>query len=141
MRYALLFVLASPAAAWEFLPEPICTLRHRTAEAELVITYDADVPLYTLSVTLNDGIWLDSPNFGIAYTGGVPITIGTGTHTIQGGTLSVQDSGFGNVLDGIALNKVATAFTDSLAVNFPLDGADQPLAAFRACPQDLAATS
>jgi len=134
MRHIIaLLLLATPAAAWEFTPTPLCTLTHDTPDVALKITYDPGPPLYTLTLTLRNGEWADSPSFGIAYTGPNALTIGTDRHSIDGATLTVQDSGVSNVLDGIEFNQIATAFTPSLALNIPLDGAAGPVQQFRAC--------
>lgn len=130
-----LLLLANPAAAWEFTPTPLCTLTHDTPDLALKIAHDPGPPLYSLTLTLKSGKWAASPTFGIAYSGPNALSIGTDRHSIDGPTLTVQDSGFGNVLDGIEFNRIATAFTPSLALNIPLDGAAGPVQQFRACAE------
>jgi hypothetical protein len=138
MRTALvLIVTAAPAAAWEFTDRPVCTLSQDTAEVGVKVTFDPAIPEYAIALTLADGVWPIAPVFAIAFDGGWPITIQTDRHVITdaGRTLTVRDSGFGNVLDGIGRNRVATALAPGVAVAIPLDGAGPPLAAFRDCPQ------
>jgi hypothetical protein len=127
----------SPAFGWEFSETPVCTLRQATAEVETVVTFDPAIPEYAIELTLAEGRWDETPVFAIVFDGGVPITIQTDRHVLSDGgrTLTVRDSGFGNVLDGIGRNSVATAVTPGLAVAFPLAGAGGPLAEFRACPR------
>lgn len=130
--FFFLAVLATPAAAWEFSPTPICTLTHETEAAALRITYDSTE--YVLTLTLKDGAWAPSPGFAIRFGGRRPLTISTDRHALDGPALSVTDRGFGNVLDGLQFNDTATAFTDGQAVTIPLQDAADPVAAFRRCP-------
>lgn len=135
MRYLLcLFLSASPAYAWEFTPGLPCVLKHQTAEAEIELTYDPTQPLYTLSVRQND-VWPGAPVFAMRFDGPEGLTISTDRHALSrnGRTLSVADRGFGNVLNGLQFNDKATALLGDIAVSFPLDGAEQPVAAFRVC--------
>jgi hypothetical protein len=135
--FLLLMVCASPAAAWEFSETPVCTLRDETAEAEVVVTYDPAIPEYAIALTLTGGVWPAGPVFAIVFDGGMPITIQTDRHVLSDGgrTLTVRDSGFGNVLDGIGRNSVAIALVGDRRLDIPLDGAGGPLAEFRACPR------
>ena len=132
--YALIF-LASPASAWEFTASPICTLNHTLPEAEVRVTYDPRVPVYAISLTRQSTPWLPSPAFSIQFDGPRPLIISTDRHRLSDAntTLTVTDSGFGNVLDGIEFNATATARTASQSVIIPLHDADGPVAAFRAC--------
>jgi hypothetical protein len=61
--------------------------------------------------------------------------ITTDRHVLSdGGTsLTVTDRGFGNVLDGLQFNNVATALLGNTAVVIPLANAAEPVARFRAC--------
>lgn len=127
--------MATPAAAWEFTPSPVCTLSHETAEAALEITYDPSrAEPYAIAIR---GIspWPEGSVFAIRYEGGSALTIQTTRHQFSADrrTLTVTDRGFGNVLDGIGLNTTATAVLGGAEVVFPLDGAKAPLAAFRDC--------
>jgi len=136
-----LTVFPVAAIAWEFSPEPICTLTHSNAEADLTITFDASQPLYTLTITLKDGVWAQSPGFGMTFVGPMGLSISTGAHQINGSTLTVSDSGFGNVLNGLEFNTLARSFTEAQVVDMSLQSAAAPVRAFRACPSDVPATS
>jgi hypothetical protein len=74
-------------------------------------------------------------SFGLRFDGPAAMTIGTGRHQLsnQGRTLTVTDSGFGNVLDGLALNRTATALAGDTQVPVDLTGARPAVDAFRAC--------
>lgn len=128
----LLLLLTSPAHAWEFTPTPICTLSHSEASARVTLTYDHTTTLYTISVTAPQG-WPTAPAFSIRFDGAAPNIISTQRHQSDGATLTVTDSGFGNVLDGLEFNATATAFTQTSAVTVSLDGAAGPVQQFRAC--------
>ena len=141
MRLTLLFIaLPTLAAAWEFSPAPICTLSHAEAGAELVITHDPGLQEYRLDVT-RPGAWAASPTFGMAFQGGRGFSIGTDRHAIAGDTLTVRDSGFGNVLYGLEYNASAAAFTASQFIEVSLDGAAEPVRQFRDCAARPPATS
>lgn len=131
-----LCVFASPLAAWEFSPTPICTLDHQGAEGQLTITYEPALPQYRLTITLADQTWPAAPVFGMAFAGGREIRIQTDRHTLSddGQSLTVIDSGFGNVLDGLAFNSRAYAVLGEQMVAFSLVGIASPLTEFRACP-------
>lgn len=135
MRSLPVFVLiALPAHAWEFTPGLPCLLTHETAAARVKLTHDPTQPLYTITITRNEP-WPDVPVFSMRFDGPRPIGIGTGRHRLhEGGTvLTVIDTGFGNVLDGLQFNHTAYAFAGGVEVSFPLEGAAVPVAAFRAC--------
>ena len=137
MRTALaLALLASPAAAWEFSATPLCTLTGGSAEAEVVLTYDPALPEYTISITL-PGAWPLAPVFGMAFDGPRPLTIQTPRHVLSEDrrTLTVTDTGFGNVLNGMEFNDTALALTGSTMVPIPLAGIGPAMQAFRACPE------
>lgn len=127
-----LLLLSSPAHAWEFTPTPICTLTHTEARADVEITYDHATGLYAIAVTNPNG-WPASPVFSIRFDGAAANTISTQRHQTDGPTLTVTDTGFGNVLDGLEFNTSATAFTRTSAVTVSLDGAAGPVQQFRAC--------
>lgn len=145
MRIAILLAaLPFPALAWDFTPDPICTLTHQATEAEIAVTYDPALPEYTLHITLRDGVWPQTATFGLRFNGGPPITISTTRHRLSadGATLTVRDRGFGNVLDGIEFNQtVDVLIGDQTQLSANLTTADPAVQAFRACPQDLPATS
>lgn len=142
-RSLVLLLLPLPAAvgAWEFRAEPVCTLEHDTGEAAIAITYDHTTSEYRLDLTLAGKNWSPSSNFGIAFEGRRPLTIGTQRHRTDGSTLSVTDSGFGNVLDGLEFNDRAIAFTGKQFAALPLDSAGVPVRQFRACTETAPATS
>jgi hypothetical protein len=62
-------------------------------------------------------------------------TITTDQHVISGGgaTVTVTDRGFGNVLNGLEYNRIATALLGDRAVAVSLDGAAPAVREFRAC--------
>jgi len=128
--------LASPASAWDFSPLPICTLSAPVEGGEVQVTYDPDLNIYEIRLSFKDGrTWVPSPDFEIAFLGERSNTIGTNRHVIarDGTSLSVTDSGFGNVLDGLEFNSVAEARAGEVTMAIPLDGAAEPVQAFRAC--------
>ena len=131
-RILSLMLLAAPAHAWEFSPTPICTLSHAERGAEVTVTYDHATSLYAIAVASNDG-WPTAPAFSIRFDGARPNTISTTRHQTGANTLTVTDSGFGNVLDGLEFNSIATAFTQTAAVTVSLEGAAGPVQQFRAC--------
>ncbi|WP_375229886.1 hypothetical protein [Roseobacter sp. S98] len=129
-----LTLLATPAAAWEFTPGLPCVLTHSTPQAEIELTYDPTQPLYT--VTIRRDLPFDSaPVFAMRFDGDLPISIATDRHMASrdGRSVTVQDRGFGNVLNGLQYNATATAILGTAKVTFPLAGAAEPVAAFRAC--------
>ena len=137
MRLALCLVLLSalPAAAWEAGTDGrLCTLRHSGAEADVRLSYDPVGPLYTITVT-RPAAWPGAPAFSIRFDGGRPQTISTDRHVLSqaGRALTVTDRGFGNVLDGLAFNDTATAFSGGAAATLDLQGAAPEVEAFRAC--------
>ena len=132
IRALAFLVCAAPAHAWEFTPTPICTLSHAEAHAEVKVTYDHATTLYAIAVTSVEG-WPGAAAFSIWFDGAQPNTISTTRHSIDANTLTVTDSGFGNVLDGLEFNMTATAFTQTAAVSVSLDGAAGPVQQFRAC--------
>ena len=135
MRLFLLFtLLASPVDAWEFIPGLPCVLTHETAEAEIELTYDPTQPLY--SVTLRQDTPLpESGWLAMRFDGPAGLTISTTRHSLSGDgrAVTVLDTGFGNVLDGLQFNTSATVLLGNRAISFPLAGAAEPVAAFRLC--------
>ena len=79
--------------------------------------------------------WPATETFGLSFDGPAAINIGTGRHQLsnQGRTLTVKDTGFGNVLDGRALNSTATAPAGDTQVPVDLTGAHPAVDAFRVC--------
>ena len=133
----LLTLLAAPASAssWEVtLIDGTCALISDHLGRAVTITHDPTVPLYTMTVT-RDAPWPETGAFGIAFTGGQDMTITTDRQTFSDDRLSliVTDRGFDNVFLGMETNTLATLFTDTDALPFPLDGAAAAIAEFEAC--------
>lgn len=135
----LIFVLAflaTPASAWEFTPGAICVLTHGEKGAWMRLTYDPTGPLYSITVT-RTAPWQVGATFSMRFDGAYPLTITTDQQKIStdGTALTVTDTGFGNVLDGLQFNRSATAILGTDAVIFSLAGAFDPVAAFRVCAE------
>jgi hypothetical protein len=140
MRNFALLLLATPAAGWEASRDgPVCLLTHRMDDAEITVSHDAtrSVP-YAIELMRTDG-WQPGPVFAIRFDGPRPLTITTDRHSVTGETLSVTDTGFGNVLNGIAGNQVAIAMSGETALVIPLTGAAPEVEAFKACAANLSA--
>ncbi|NNV13074.1 hypothetical protein GTA62_17030 [Roseobacter sp. HKCCD9010] len=132
---AFLMLTALPAQAWQAGVEgSLCTLTHSEPGLDIRLTYDPVLPEYTITLTLEQP-WPDGPVFGIRFEGASPNTITTGNHQLSDDrrALTVTDRGFGNVLNGLAENETATAFTAPVGARFGLDGAAPEVAVFRAC--------
>jgi hypothetical protein len=137
MRYALVFLLlaTAPAAAWEFTPRPVCTLSDDSKGSRVVVTHDPRLrEPYEITVT-GTTPWPAAPVFSMRFEGPRGLVISTERHRLSdsGHTLSVTDTGFGNVLNGLEFNDMATALAGDLAVSFPLAGAGPEVRALRAC--------
>jgi hypothetical protein len=144
MRLALILALLPfPTLAWEFTPDPICRLSHENLAAEIIITFDARLAEYSLAVAPRAHSFPNAPSFTMTFEGGDEISIGTTNHVLSdyGRRLTVRDTGFGNVLDGLEYNNIATARSGHIAYEFDLTNAAPAVRAFRACPTDLPATS
>lgn len=130
------FLLASPAAAWEFSASPICTLTDTSQSGEITVTYDPAITKYTVTVTLPDGTWPDAQTFGMAFANDRPISIQTDRHSVSpdGRSITVKDRGFGNVLNGLEFNKRAYAMLGDTTVGIDLTGIGPAITAFRDCP-------
>ena len=127
--------LASPVAAWEFSPIPVCTLSDARTAAKVVVTWDPKrAEPYAIDVT-GPATWPNAPVFALRFDGHRSLIISTDRQRISddGRTLTVTDTGFGNVLDGLEFNDVATAILDASKMSVPLDGAAPAVEAFRAC--------
>lgn len=131
---AALLAPPAPAQAWEFTPGLPCLLTHRDGDLDIRLTYDPTQPKYTITLTRTQP-WPDADVFGLRFDGPAPISIGTDRHErdATGRSVTVTDTGFGNVLDGLQFNAQATVTLGALSVSFPLGGAEAPVAAFRAC--------
>lgn len=134
-------VLATPTHAWEFSPSPICTLSHATEQADVAVTYDAGIEEYAIALTRAEDVWPGGAVFEIRFDGPRRLTISTDRHEISNGgrTLTVRDRGFGNVLNGIEFNAVATALLGGPVEVIPLAGAAPEVQKFRACAEALSA--
>ena len=135
--FLALLLLASPAAAWEFTPVPVCTLSHEDGGSQVEVTYDPRrAEAYEIALTLPGG-WTPGPVFALSFTGGRDLTISTNRHRLGAGgaTLSVSDTGFGNVLDGLEFNATATALIADQAVSVSLAGAAEEVRRFRDCTE------
>lgn len=133
MRHIIaLALLTTQAQAWEFASAPICTLTHSEDAADITITYDHTTGLYAIAITTPQG-WRVSPAFSIRFDGQRPNIISTQDHKAEGNRLTVSDTGFGNVLDGLEFNATATAFTADRVATVSLAGAAEPVRQFRAC--------
>jgi len=122
--------------AWEFTETEICRLSHTEDHATVDITFDPRIALYSITMRQTAVAWPDAPSFQIRFDGPQPFTIATTDHLLSddGKGLKVQNTGFGNVLDGIALNTTMTALTGGTAVSLSTQTATDPMQAFRACP-------
>ena len=131
---AVFLLTTAPALAWEAKSGRICELVHDGENVSLRITYDPAIPEYSIAITPARP-WSQGPIFAMRFDGPRGNTITTDRHVISGGgtTLTVTDSGFGNVLNGLEYNHTATALLGDRAVAVPLDGAASAAREFRAC--------
>lgn len=136
MRFLLaILLLTAPAQAWDFTPTPICTIVEDIPDLSIRVTFDPTQPEpYAISLTRPEP-WPATDTFGLSFNGPAAMTIGTSRHQLSadGRTLTVSDTGFGNVLDGLAFNATATAVAADTQVPFDLTGARPAVEAFRAC--------
>jgi hypothetical protein len=137
MRVIVLAIcFATPTFAWEYTPSPVCTVSHETEQAELALTYDrrSDGP-YAIEITQKEKPWARSPLFVMRFDGPRPNVISTNRHSLGADDLSltVTDRGFGNVLDGIEFNFLATAKSGETVLYFQLEGAADAMRRFRVC--------
>jgi hypothetical protein len=93
------------------------------------MTFDGST--YVLTLTHRDG-WPDAPLFAIQFAPNGPF-IQTGRHIVRGQSLSVSDSGFGNVLNGLEFNARAIVQLGQISRIIDLTGAAGPVQDFRAC--------
>ena len=63
------------------------------------------------------------------------LVISTDRHRLSadGRAVTVEDKGFGNVLNGLQFNGMAHAMLGDQVVSFPLSGAHDPVQEFREC--------
>ena len=137
---AILAILAAtPLHAWEFSVSPICTLTHATEETTVRVTYDPRIPEYAIAFTRTTTAWPDAPVFALRFDGPRGNTISTTRHRLSEGgtTLTITDTGFGNVLDGLELNDTATALIGTAQVTIPLSGAATAVPPFAPAPMPV----
>ncbi|MEL6645148.1 MAG: excinuclease ABC subunit B [Pseudomonadota bacterium] len=136
-----LILLAAPTHAWEFSPDPICTLSHATEETDVAVTYNPASQEYAITLTRAETPWPIGVIFEIRFNGPRGLTISTTRHEVSadGRALTVRDRGFGNVLNGIEFNTTATAIVNGPVVSIPLAGAAPEVQKFRACAEALTA--
>ena len=130
-------LLAAPALSWEARVEDgLCVLDHSAEDAELRVTYDPSQPLYTIALSRPQA-WEPGPVFSIQFEGGRALSISTTRHRLdaEGRRLSVSDTGFGNVLDGLQFNDSAVAATGTDQIRVSLEDAEPAVAAFRSCTE------
>lgn len=133
MRLILALLLAaSPASAWEFYPRPVCMIAHEGSGVEIIVSHDLNRPEpYTITIRRNGG-WVNAPIFALRFDPVGP-TISTNRHQLSDDKLSVADSGFGNVLNGLSQNRTVTLLNGDTALPVPLDGAAAAVEAFLSC--------
>lgn len=134
--FPILALLAAPAHAWQAGTDgALCTLTHESAEAGVQLTFDPSGPLYTITLQRWGEPWSPAPVFAIRFDGLRGLTISTSRHRLTGDdtAVTVADSGFGNVLDGLEFNTMATALLGDQALSVSLDGAAPEVRRFRAC--------
>ncbi|QMU58599.1 MAG: hypothetical protein GKR98_10585 [Boseongicola sp.] len=137
---ALVCLLATPATAWDFSPKPVCTLSNDDGETSVRVTHDPRLDLpYAIQITRQTDTWTQSPVFALRFDGPRSLTISTDRHQLSPdtSTVSVQDRGFGNVLDGIAFGHTATAFLGDQSTTFSTTGAKSAVEQFRNCSTAL----
>lgn len=136
MRLALLLCcLATPALSWVTRTEGnVCILEHDAATVDLRLSYDPVQPLYTIALTRGEA-WARAGSFALRFDGIRAVTISTTRHILDDADrrLSVSDTGFGNVLDGLQFNDSATAVLGVDEITVDLTGAAPAVAAFRDC--------
>ncbi|MEM6464712.1 MAG: hypothetical protein AAF724_22665 [Pseudomonadota bacterium] len=138
MKYIALLLAsaaAQPALAWQASVETgICILSHGETSVDVELSFDPTLPLYSITITRRDP-WPAGGVFAMRFEGMQPIFIQTNRQSLSDGgrSLTVTDSGFGNVLDGLQFNETAEAILGDSVAEFTLEGAAPEVAAFRAC--------
>lgn len=102
----------------------------------VTVTYDPTIREYAIHLSREEG-WPDASVFSIRFEGARGLTISTDRHGIDPKdprTLTVRDTGFGNVLDGLKFNNRAVAVLGDLEVPVSLERAGPAVDEFRACP-------
>ena len=131
----MISVCATQASAWTFTETDICRLTYAEDAAAVEITFDPSENIYSITLTRPEP-WPAAPTFQLRFDGPIPLIIGTDQHelTDDGQSLSVRDTGFGNVLDGIQYNAMMTALIGDEAVTLSTMTAPDAVEAFRNCP-------
>ena len=138
MRFLIaLMLMATPAAAWEFTPGLPCLLNYADDTIAVELTHDPTQPQFSITLTRTTP-WPKADVFSLRFNGPAQLTISTTRHVLsnQDLSLTVIDRGFGNVLTGLAANQTATALLGTVAAEFSLSGAREPVADFAACSVD-----
>lgn len=137
---AVLLMTSASALAWEARSGRVCELVHDGEAAYVRVTYDPAIPEYSIAITPAVP-WMNGPVFAMRFDGPRSNVISTDRHVITGGgeTLTVTDSGFGNVLNGLEFNHTATALLGDQAIAVPLEGAGPAVQDFRVCASGLTA--
>ncbi|SEQ01044.1 hypothetical protein SAMN05428995_102302 [Loktanella sp. DSM 29012] len=132
----LLTCAAQSAAAWTFKADPICKMIQPTGGGSITVTYDPATGEYAMMLTLVTDHWVPSDRLTMAFIGARPFQISTDRHFLSDNDtrLTVTDTGFGNVLDGLQFNDVAQVRSGDQTMTIPLAGAAEAVAAFRNCP-------
>lgn len=135
---AVILLSAAPALAWETRPGRVCELIHDGENAFVRVTYDPAIAQYAIEVRTVEP-WPGGPIFAMRFDGPRGLTITTDRHIVSDGgqSLTVTDSGFDNVLNGLEFNHTATALLGDRAVPVSLDGAAPAVQEFRACAAGL----
>lgn len=134
---ALAALLAGPVQAWTFTETDICRLTHAEDALAVDLSFDPAAGIYTITLTRPGMAWPDAPVFSLRFDGPRALQISTDRHVTgdEGRSLTVTDTGFGNVLDGIEFNTRMTALIGDQAISLSTDTAAPAMQAFRACPQ------
>ena len=127
-------ILTTPAHAWEFTPGVPCLLTHDTGATQIELTYDPRQPLYSITVS-QDAAMPDSPFFAMRFDGPRPNTIASARHEMGNNnrSVTVTDTGFGNVLDGLQYNISTTIILAETMLTVSLKDASGPVQLFRDC--------
>lgn len=133
---AALCLCATQSIAWEFTETTICTVTHNSADLRVELIFDPAASLYEIALIRPDTPWAQADAFRLQFDGPRPLIIGTDRHerTPDGSRLSVTDTGFGNVLDGLQFNDTMTARNGDQTVSVETTDATAALEAFRDCP-------
>lgn len=137
MRLALVLIcLACPLHAWEARVENgRCLLDHTEANGMTArVSFDPAQGLYAIALTRTEP-WGTAPLFSIQFIGPRGGTIFTDRQRLdlEGRRLTVEDTGFGNVLNGLEHNSALRAELGESELELSLEDAAPEVRAFRAC--------